>query len=73
MSLVSTNTQNLDPISNLTDKLSNISLENLPQNLENFKFKKVQLVTFNIDKVPYSVDILGRAGKTTFRYKNLFM
>ena len=58
--------------SNLTNRFSNISLEDLFQNLENLKFKKGQLVTFNLDKVPYIVKILGRAGKATGQYKNYF-
>ena len=36
------------------------------------KFKKGQLVIFNLDKVPYFVEILGRAGKATGQYKNYF-
>ena len=71
-SLVSTNPQNPDPISNLTNRLSNISLEDLSQNPENRKFKKGQLVTFNLDKVSYTAEILGRADKATGPYKNHF-
>ena len=69
-SLVSTNPQNPDPISNLTNRLSNISLEDLFWNPENQKFKKEQLVTFNLHKVPYTVETLGRTGKATGQYKN---
>ena len=52
-SLVSTNPQNPDPISSLTNKLFNISLEDPSQNPENLKFKRGQLVTFNLEKVPH--------------------
>ena len=69
-SLVSANPQNPDPISNLTNRLSNISLEDLSQNPENLKFKKEQLVTFYLEKVSYTVKILGRAAIATGQYKN---
>ena len=71
-SLVSTNPRNTDPISNLTNRLFNISLEDLYQNSENLKFKKGLIVTSNHDKVSYTVEILGSAGKATGQYKNHF-
>ena len=69
-SLVSTNPQNPDPISNLTNRLSNISLEDLSQSPENLKFKNEQLVTFYLEKEPYTVEILDTAGTATGKYKN---
>ena len=71
-SLVSTNPPNPDPISNLTNTLSNISLANLFQNTEDMKIKKEELVTFKLDKVAHTAEILSRSGKAWGQYKNHF-
>ena len=68
--VVSTNLPNPNPISNLTNRLSNISSEKFSKNPENVKFTKGQLVNFKFDKVPYTIEILGTAGTATGQYKN---
>ena len=68
--VVSTNLPNPNPISNLTNRLSNNSSEKFSKNPENVKFKKGQLVNFKFDKVSYTIEILGTAGTTTGQYKN---
>ena len=65
--VVSTNLPNPNPISNLTNRLSNNSSEKFSKNPENVKFKKGQLVNFKFDKVSYTIEILGTA---TGQYKN---
>lgn len=70
---MSTNPLNPDPISNLTNRLSNqfrrfITESRNPGNAET---KKGELVTFKFDKVAYTVEIVG-TGKATDQYKNHF-
>ena len=66
---------------NLTNQLSNININeqesstlynNKVLNKENLKLKKGQLVSYTLNDIPYTVEILGHAGKATGLYKNSF-
>ena len=61
-----------DPISKLSSRLSNINLEDLSSDKEDYKFKKGQLVTYRLDDTPCTVEILSRVGKAIGKYKNHF-
>ena len=70
-----------DSISELTNQLLNTNINdqesstlynNKVLNKENLKLKKGQLVSYTLNDIPYTVEILGHAGKATGLYKNSF-
>ena len=73
--------QTNDSISELTNQLSNININdqdtstlynNKVSNKEKLKLKKGQLVSYTLNDIPYTVEILGCASKATGLYKNSF-
>ena len=48
------------------------TLYNKVSNKEKLKLKKGQLVSYTLNDIPYTVEILGRAGKATGLYKTSF-
>ena len=48
------------------------TLYNKVSNKEKLKLKKGQLVSYTLNDIPYTVEILGCAGKATGLYKNSF-
>ena len=68
-------------IAELTNQLSNININdqessnlhnNKVVNKEKLNLKKGQLISYTLNDIPYTVEILGRAGKATGSYKNSF-
>ena len=74
--------QTNDSISELTNQLSNININdqdtstpynNKVSNKEKLKLKKGQLVSYTLNDIPYTVEILGCASKATGLYKTFLM
>ena len=70
-----------DYVSKLSEQLSNINVndqitldpeKNALLNKGKLNFKKGQLISYTLNNVPYTVEILNQAGKTTGSCRNFF-